>query len=65
MIPLPPMPDVQMDELHKSGDADCAHCYAEYPLPHACGGLMHCEFIDESYDEVFLRKRCDGCGEEE
>lgn len=30
----------------------------------ACGGLVHYEFGDESYDGYWLYRYCDRCGDE-
>ena len=51
-------------EAHAVGDEECADCWGEYPQPHECGGLMHAQFIDESYDSVMLGYLCDKCGED-
>lgn len=48
---------------HEDGVIDCAECWAEC-TPCSCGGLIHHQFIDESYDSVIICHRCDKCQED-
>ena len=55
-------------ELHTTGDTGCNVSFCGdgvYPKPCNCGGLIHCEFIDEDWDGCITRKECDTCGYEE
>ena len=52
---------------HTVGDANCSKGWCGgwgYPKPCPCGGLIHAECIDEDYDNVYLSKKCDKCGED-
>lgn len=51
---------------HTVGDTECGHCWSGFPRDcdeEGCGGLVHAEFMEESYDSVYLTYRCDRCGE--
>lgn len=53
-------------DQHHIGDIKCDTCWAEYPVPCICGGLIHATFGDESYDgDYWLHTQCDMCGEPE
>lgn len=52
---------------HHINDRKCEECYSfGYPKNCSCGGLVHCEFIRQSWDlkELDLTRRCDKCGDE-
>jgi len=55
-----------MEEDHKIGDKNCTEGWCGgtkgYPKLCKCGGLIHAEFSDEDYDNVYLEKWCDKCG---
>ena len=54
--------------VHRKGDTTCRAsfcCGFNYPKPCKCGGLIHCELIDESWDGCITKAKCDSCGEEE
>lgn len=50
--------------LHGVGNTSCQKgwcgCWG-YPKPCACGGLVHAEYEDEDYDNVYLNYKCDRC----
>lgn len=54
---------------HKVGDPNCPECWgSQFPLPCAdpkCPGLVHEEYVDESYDSIYTTLRCDLCGGDE
>lgn len=47
---------------HETGDKECLECYAE-PDPCDCGGLIHHQYFDESWDSVIVLHKCDLCGD--
>ena len=54
--------------VHRTGDPDCASSFCggfDYPKSCKCGGLIHCELIDESWDGCATKAKCDICGYEE
>lgn len=57
------------ESLHKVGDAECRECFSSYfPKPCAdpeCPGLVHEEFLEESWDSYYTTKQCDLCGGDE
>ena len=56
----------EMEHLHEVGDTNCGEgwCGHRYPIAHTgCGGLIHANFDDETYDGYSLHTRCDKCGE--
>jgi len=64
------MSDVETIDLqgvdHPVGDCECSPCWAEYPKPCECGGLVHASFGDYTAgDSYYLVTRCDRCGESE
>lgn len=51
--------------IHIVGDLDCKGCWSGFPVPcteEGCGGLVHAEFEDESWDSYWLSYGCDRCG---
>lgn len=48
---------------HKKGDVNCSECWPDYPKLCKCGGLVHAEFGDESWDDYYLIRECDQCGD--
>lgn len=56
--------EIDGDE-HIIGDTECNNCWSDnYPKKCKCGGLIHQQFIDESYDSVCTAKRCDNCNDD-
>ncbi len=54
------MIDVPSDfKDHEIGNIDCPQCDA-YPCE--CGGIVHREYLDESWDSVYFSYWCDSCG---
>lgn len=54
-------------EEHMVGNIDCDVGWCQgntgFPAKHKdCGGLIHAEFGDESFDGYWLYKKCDKCG---
>lgn len=49
---------------HLVADESCPNCWTkEFPKRCECGGLIHQDFGDESFDgEYFCRYACDNCG---
>ena len=49
---------------HTVGDSRCTECYKGYPLKCVCGGLIHSQFVKETWDgDVNLSFGCDNCGD--
>jgi hypothetical protein len=46
---------------HIVGDEDCDGCYYSPQSKCDCGGLVHNEYDDEDYDNIYLTYRCDKC----
>ncbi len=46
---------------HQVGSTDCDACW-KGPFHCDCGGLIHYEFGDESWDGYWLYSKCDQCG---
>lgn len=64
--PAPVLPSWGSSWDHLIGQPDCPGCWSEsFPVPCGCGGLVHAEFEDESWDSVMLSYRCDRCGSTE
>lgn len=61
--------DVSGEQIyaHTIGNKDCGEgwCGSSYPKACECGGLIHADFGDESYDGYWLHTKCDKCGESE
>lgn len=61
--------------VHTTGNKDCAECpsWMGYPHEHQdCGGLIHGDDYDETYNEesgeefgYVLANKCDRCGQSE
>lgn len=52
------------DSEHEIGlDGECPECWKGYPVKCKCGGNVHAEFYDESFDDVALSYKCDKCGD--
>jgi len=48
---------------HEKGNPNCSKCWTDFPKKCKCGGLIHAEFGDESYDgDYWLYYKCDECG---
>lgn len=51
---------------HTQGDVNCEYCWGWGPHKKCeCGGVVHSEFEEESYDSVFLTYECDACNSRE
>ena len=54
-------------DMHLVGNPECDACW-QRPTLCRCGGLIHSEYSDESYDSetgdesIFLEYCCDKCG---
>lgn len=49
---------------HTVGDHRCVECWKGYPVKCICGGLVHAQFISESWqNELNLTYSCDACGD--
>ena len=49
---------------HTIDDIRCCECYRGYPTKCVCGGLIHAQFIKETWEnEVILNFSCDICGD--
>ena len=52
--------ETYFDENQEPCCFDCSK--VDFPQKHEnCGGVLHAEFIDESYDSVFGYDFCDKC----
>jgi len=57
-------------DKHEASNPKCEEGWCEgggadrYPRPCVCGGLVHASFLDESYDDVLLQRKCDRCGDD-
>ena len=50
---------------HPIGDRRCNECYIGYPNKCRCGGLIHAEFVKESWEGFKkIETLCDKCGDE-
>jgi hypothetical protein len=50
---------------HGIGDAGCHEGWCGnnfFPTPCVCGGLIHADFGDDTYDGYWLYEKCDRCG---
>lgn len=62
--PAPEMDRPGWSWVHTIGDPDCKGCWSGFPVPceeEGCGGLVHAEFEDESWDSYWLSYGCDRC----
>ncbi len=51
------------NQEHTVGDRKCGECWSGYPKMCRCKGLIHAQFIKESYQSEFhLEFKCDYCG---
>ncbi len=63
------MPDFKIfkidDNEHEIGNKECSGCWSSSEAPRCdvegCSGLMHNEFLDEDWDNVYLTWKCDVC----
>lgn len=46
---------------HEIGNKECPVCWRGFPQLCKCGGLIHAEFEDEDWDNIYLTKSCDKC----
>lgn len=47
---------------HEAGIGRCSECYAGYPMKCTCGGLIHADFISETWEgQKKLAFNCDKC----
>ena len=46
---------------HTVGDIECCGWGGPQPCGDGCPGLVHIEFLDESYDSLIMTYRCDVC----
>ena len=49
---------------HQAGNPECPECWGDFPrecTEEGCGGLVHAEFGDESWDGYWLYYLCDRC----
>jgi len=50
---------------HTTGDNRCVECYTGYPHKCRCGGLIHAEFVDKSWNgDLNIKFLCDQCGDQ-
>jgi hypothetical protein len=50
---------------HAAEDRRCNECYVNYPMKCACGGLIHAQYVDTTWDDqIQLEFSCDKCGGE-
>jgi len=48
---------------HFPEDRRCCECYIGFPTPCACGGLIHAQYIDTTWDKhILIDFACDKCG---
>ncbi len=48
---------------HQVGNR-CSECWRGFPRKCCCGGMIHAEFVKESWDKVVtLVSKCDQCGD--
>ena len=62
------MPRLTIAEVtHHTADPECPSCYAEYPEPCRCGGLVHATAGEEQDPDgnPVLTTECDQCGRSE
>lgn len=55
----------ELDNGHEKDQKDCGACWTGYPMRHECGGLMHAEHFEESWDGYSLMVVCDKCDEKD
>lgn len=57
------MPKLKMEfREHEIGNVECEACRRpSYAQLCTCGGVIHDEFFDESWDTVLLVYQCDKC----
>lgn len=49
---------------HTVGDRRCCECWKGYPVRCVCGGMVHAQFVKESWQNIVeLAYACDKCGE--
>jgi hypothetical protein len=49
---------------HSAGDRRCSECFINYPMKCNCGGLIHAQFVKETWqNQTVLAFACDVCGE--
>lgn len=49
---------------HTVGDRRCCECWKGYPVKCVCGGMVHAQFVKESWQgELDLAYACDICGD--
>ncbi len=59
------MKEIEIDGIkHEVGNKECSKCWSGFPKKCKCGGLIHAEFGDESYDGYWLYKKCDKCNDD-
>ena len=46
---------------HTIGDKECSECWYE-PRYCKCGGIIHSQYIDETWDDLYISHICDKCG---
>ena len=49
---------------HDVGNENCKSGWCggwDFPKRCKCGGLIHADFCDEDYDNVYLNYKCDSC----
>ena len=47
---------------HEGGNKECSECWGGRPSFCECGGLIHSQYYDEDWDNVYLYYKCDKCG---
>jgi len=47
---------------HERGNLECPVCWTDSAARCVCGGIIHNNFFDESYDGYSLEYSCDRCG---
>lgn len=52
------------NQPHEVGNIRCNECTRSYPAKCACGGLIHAQFVRETWqNQTILAFACDLCGE--
>lgn len=49
---------------HEKGNIDCKACWGRQAEQCQCGGIIHTEFLEEDWDNVYLEHKCDNCDDD-
>lgn len=46
---------------HEKGNTDCPSCDPKPCDEEGCTGLIHSEYVDEDWDNIYYQYKCDEC----